>query len=184
MTTQPEHHRKVSEDSPDRCQAVAGGSGQCNNVKVPGCEVCIIHGGWHQQQENLENEKRNYRLTRFRARVNQFADHAQVKSLREEVGIARLQLEELMNTCKDSTDLLMYSERIAKLVAQIQGLVLSCQRLEEKSGNLLDKTQLFVICEGIVKIIGDHVADPDTLDIISTKIMEMMTKSIAVNPLS
>lgn len=180
--TQPAHHRKVHEDSPDRCQAT-NTHGQCNNVKIPGCNVCIIHGGGHQQKSNKTAEVKNYRLTQFRARVNEFAENPNVKNLREELGIVRLQLEFLINKCKDDTDLLLYSDRISKLINQIQLLVLSCQKLEEKSGNLLDKAQLFVICESFVQIVSEHITDPDALDNVANKIMDLLTKSIATDPL-
>lgn len=182
MSFVSEHHRKVHEDSPDRCQANCY-QGQCLNVKVPGCDFCLAHSGHKQDEHNRNVEKRNYRLVKFQARVGEFADNEKVKSLREEVGISRMMLEEVLNKCEDTTDLLMYSERISKLMTQIQGLVLSCQKLEEKAGSLLDKTQVFVICENIVKIIGDHVTDPDVLDMIANKIMDMMRRSVTTNPL-
>ena len=182
MSTQPEIHRKVHEDSPDRCQAV-NTQGQCNNVKVAGCDFCMIHNGIHQHKKNEEVIKRNYRLTKFRMRAFEFADNPQVKSLREEVGITRMQLEMILEKCKDELDIMLHGERIGKLVSQVQNLVLACQKLEEKSGNMLDKTQLFVICESIVKIIGEHVTDSDALDVIASKIVDCLTKSIAINPL-
>lgn len=183
MTTQPEGHRKVHEDSPDRCTAVMGSMGQCRNVKVPGCDFCITHTGYKQDNKNKAEIHRNYRLAKFQARVGEFADSPVVKNLREEVGICRMVLEEIMGKCNDATDLLMYSERISKILTQIQGLVLACQKLEEKSGNLLDKTQLFVISEKIVGIISDHVSDPDALELIAHKLLEMLTTSTATNPL-
>lgn len=181
--SQPDQHRKVHEDSPDRCQSLMSGVGQCNNVKVPGGDFCIIHGGGRVLSSQRKEAARNYQLTKFKARVNEFADSTAAKSLREEIGIARMQLEFIVNKCNDETDLLMQSEKISKLITQIQLLVMSCQKLEEKAGSLLDKTQLFVICESIVTIIADHVTDPEVLDIVASKIMETMTKSIATNPL-
>lgn len=183
MSTQPAHHQKVDENSPDRCQGV-NTVGQCNNCVVPGSKFCIIHGGSKQQRANEDEGLKNYRLGKFRARVNEFADNPQAKNLREEVGIVRMQLEFLIEKCADETDLLLYSERISRLVTQIQVLVLSCQKLEEKSGSLLDKTQLFVLCETIVKIIGEHVTDSDVLDMIANKIMATFVKSVAVNPVT
>lgn len=182
MTTQPEIHRKVDDDDPNRCQAV-NNQGQCHNIAVPGGKVCMVHGGNRQDDANKLAAIKNYRLTKWKSRVDDFADNPNVKSLREEVGITRLQLEELMSKCENNTDLLMYSDRIAKLITQIQGLVLSCQKLEEKAGTMLDKTQLFVIAEAIVVIISDHVTDPDALSIISGKIADTLTKSIATDPL-
>ena len=180
---QPERHRKVDEDSPERCQAV-NTQGQCNNAVVSGCNFCLIHGGAKQEKFNEKQDLKNYRLTKWRARVNEFADNPNVKSLREEVGLVRLQIEAVVNMCKDETDLLLYSERIAKLITQAQNLVLSCQKLEEKSGQTLDRTQLLVICDSIVKVIGDHVTDVEVLDVMATAIMDNMTKSIAISPLS
>ncbi len=183
-STQPDIHRKVKEDDPNRCQSVMGGKGQCNNAQVPGSLVCMIHGGGQQNNKNIAEAKRNYRLTIYRDRVNAFADNEQVKSLREEIGITRLMLESLMERCPDLEDLLLRSDQISKIVTQITSLVMCCQKLEEKSGSLLDKTQLFVISEAFVKIISDHVTDPDALEVISNKIQQVLITSIATNPLS
>ncbi len=144
------------------------GRGQCNNAQVKGSQFCLLHDGWHANVARKEEGLRNYRLTKFKARVDEFADNGAVKSLREEIGIVRLQLETIINQCSDETDLLMHSDRISKLVNQIQ---------------LLDKTQLFIICESIVQIIGAHVTDPDALEIISTSIIDTMTKVTVISPL-
>ncbi len=177
----PEHHRKITEpDQPDRCQALLNGTvgaGQCTNVQVKGSQYCLRHGGHHAAIDAKNEGLRNYRLTTWRARVNEFADNPQAKSLREEIGIMRLQLESIMNRCPTDTDLLMYSDRIGSLVSQIERLVVSCQKLEEKTGSLVDKTQLLTIADSIVKIIAGFIKEPEDLDIIGQQIIFVISKA-------
>lgn len=175
----PEMHRKVgagNEDSPDRCQGILQGAGQCTNARIEGSNFCIRHGGHSVERAATTEGLRNYRLTRWRERVNQFADNPQAKSLREEIGITRLQLENLLNRCQDENDLLMYSNQIEKLVNQIEKLVTSCQKLEEKTGSLVDKTQLMVMSDSIVKILADFITNPDDLDMIGMRIIDVIAK--------
>ena len=50
----------------------------------------------------------------------------------------------------------------------------SCHKLEERTGVLLDKQSILVVCDSLVKIIANHVEDPDALDTISTQMVDVV----------
>lgn len=161
--------RCAEPDDPDRCQGVCK-SGQCPYKKEPGLEYCPMHMA--SGKTGLEKKAmRNYRLGKHQLRVEEFADNDQVKSLREEVGITRMLLEEIVNRCADANDLLMYSNKISQLVGQIEKLVVSCDRLERSTGMLLDKTRVTHLADVIINIIGMHITDPEALPQISHQIL-------------
>ena len=85
--------RISGEFDPDRCQA-NGGQGQCPFKRVPPSIYCTRHqmGGI----ENAENIK-TYRLAQWTARTKDFVNDGEIKSLRAEIGIARMTLENILN---------------------------------------------------------------------------------------
>ncbi|MEA1999533.1 MAG: hypothetical protein U9N61_09490 [Euryarchaeota archaeon] len=100
------------------------------------------------------------------------ADSGGIKSLREEVGILRVILEEMMNQCNDATDLLLYSQRMADLVMKIEKLVSSCDRLENRMGMLLGKDSVLQLAATYVQIINSYVSDPNIIESISVDIVK------------
>lgn len=158
-------------DDPRRCQNVVK-TQQCPFIGIEGTNpaACPMHAAGFRKAEE-KKEVRTYNLTKWQNRVSQFADDDKVKSLREEVGIARLLLEEILNMCHSSTDLLMYSSKIADLVTRIEKLVGTCHRLETSSGMLLDKSAIVNLANVVVNIIGEHVTNAEVIDAISIKIV-------------
>lgn len=165
----------------NRCLGLQNGS-QCPFKAVPGHEYCERHAGVIVKQQIKEADNRNYRLTLWRARVNEFADHPKIKTLNEEIGITRLLLEETLNRCHDGMDLMVHSTKIMDIITRIQKLVAECHRLEEKSGLLIDKSTVLNLSGSIIQIIGDHVRDDNIIDAISSKILELITTSSILSP--
>jgi len=167
--------RIESADDPLRCQA-NNKKGQCDWQRVEGSQYCKIHGGVSVIKAKIEQSKRMYRLTRYAARHAEFADDEKVKSLREEVALARIVLEEIVESCQDSASLVMNSPKIADMLTRIEKLVKSCHQLEASTGMLLDKTAALHLASMIVQIIGKHVEDGEILDKISGEIIDGMAK--------
>lgn len=158
-------------EHPGRCQAV-GQKDQCPYMAVEGGSYCLRHGGATQRESNRQEAIRNYRLAKWQERVGQFADNDQVKSLREEIGVLRMLLEETVVRCAESTDLLIHSSTISDLVMKLEKLVASCHRLETASGQLLDRAAALQLASKVVEIVGRHVSDAEALDRIAQDIAE------------
>ena len=160
----------VEPDAPDRCQAVHG-RGQCRYKRTDGSEYCSMHGGNRAAASQQKAIIRQYQLAKWQSTVDNFADEDQVKSLRGEIGIARLLLETVMNRCKDSGDLVLYAGKIGEQIKTIERLVISCHRLESNLGLLLDKPKILSLAAQIVEIIGAHVTDDDARAAIASDIV-------------
>jgi len=110
-------------------------------------------------------------------RCQEFADDSEIKSLRGELAISRMTLEEIIKSCKTPNELLLMSGKITLMVEQIRKLVVSCQNLEGQLGVMLDKNQVMKLGAQLVEIIGNYVKDPATIDKLSleigTAILEM-----------
>jgi len=101
---------------------------------------------------------RKFRLTKWRERLNEFSDDSEIKSLREEIGILRILLEEQMNTCTSTNELIMHSGRIGDLILKIEKLVSSCHRLDTSLGGMLDKSAAHQFSLEVVKIIQNELS--------------------------
>lgn len=164
---------RVAPDAPDRCQGVYT-HGQCPYRALPKSQYCTMHAGRNSALQN--EEKRIYRLTKWQNRVGQIADHEQVKSLREEIGILRILMEEILNMCNDSSTLLMYSNRLSDLALRIEKLVNTCHKLELSTGLLLDKSTALNIGAEIVEVISKYVSDEGVLEQIGESIITTILK--------
>lgn len=164
--------QRCDEADPHRCQA-SGQGGQCPYLAIPESRFCQRHDG--QGASSREKDKTNmYRLQVWQQRLDEFSEHDKLKSLRDEIGILRIVLEETMNRCHDSNSILMYSSKIGDLCIKIEKLVSSCNRLEMKMGMLLDKASALNLAGQVVDIISLHVDDPAIIDAISSGIIDAL----------
>jgi len=168
-------------DSALRCEATIK-TGPCRYLKAEGTNYCPMHGSNSGRIARNEAVTRNYRLQRWKQRIDDFADNDQIKSLREEVGILRMVMEEMLNKCTDTTELMLYSHRICDVAMKIEKLVISCDRLENRMGLLLSKQAVLQLAGTYVNIISAHVIDPNIIEQISIEMLEA-TKSIEVQVL-
>jgi hypothetical protein len=170
---------RVEDNDPTRCHAVNVGASkdQCHFQSVPGSKWCPLHGGAKQEDLNKKAALAGYRLQQWNERVADFANDGEVKSLRAEIGIMRMTLENLLTQCDNANKLLVYSDKISQLVGQIGKLIDGAQRLEEKNNNLLDRKVVIVIADSIVTLIGQYITDPDKLTEIGSKICESIANA-------
>ena len=161
----------VEPDDPERCQTVHG-KGQCRYKVVPGSSYCPLHGGNKAGEAARAKTKRQYQLAQWQNTVDGFADDDEVKSLRGEIGITRMMLQETIARCKNSGELMMYTGRIGDLISKTERLVTSCHRLESNLGLVLDKSKILDLATQIVEIVGEEIEDEAVLERISMKIVE------------
>lgn len=159
-------------EAKNRCKGHSAQYGTCPYLAAEGSDYCVRHGGGLSDRLEKKEAIRNYHLTKWQARVSQLADNESLKSLREEVGILRLVLETMLDHCSDAQELIMFSSRISDLVIKIEKLVVSCDRMEGKMGQLLGKDSVLRLAAQYVEIIHEHVEDPNIIDIISTKMIQ------------
>lgn len=157
---------------PERCQAT-GKTGQCPYKAMPGYKICQRHAGQTLGGE-AKQRSNQYRLQVWQTRVDEFAENDNVKSLRDEIGILRMLMEETLNQCKTATDLMIYQSKLSNLAMQIEKLVTSCNRLEMKMGMLLDKSAALSLAGQIVDIISSEIDDPEVIDRISNGIINAL----------
>ena len=162
-------------DDPDRCQAV-NSVGQCNNKANAPSSYCLAHGGNKAAESANKAALRNYRHSKWQARINTHADSAVIKSLREEIGILRIIMEERLDACKTDMDIILQSGPIMDLVMKIEHLVTSCHKLEDKLKVVVDRAQLLQFASMVINIVGNRVSDEQVLEDIGDEILAAVGK--------
>ena len=119
-----EIERMEGETDPDRCQATTR-MGQCTmkGMKLESgsrSSYCKLHGGNRTQDHEHEQGLRQYRLGVWQAKLERFADSPILKSLRDEIGILRVLLEEKLLTVQTAAELTLLSAPISDLIMKMK----------------------------------------------------------------
>jgi phosphopantetheine adenylyltransferase len=165
--------KRVADDAPNRCQAITA-KGQCNMEAVENGTYCIVHGGHKQLIAEEKAVLANYMLSKWQSRIDDKKKSPDIKSLRDEIAILRMFLEEKLNRITDAFDFTTQAGSVSEMIMKIEKVVTSCHRLEEKTGQVIDKSTLMMLASRIVDIIKDEVEDSKVVQSISLKIMELL----------
>jgi len=163
--------RKCPDDHPDRCQGVTQ-NGQCVFFSMKYSKYCKIHGGNSAQQAAIKNKYHDYVLQVYQERVDSFSGSAKIKNLHGEVGILRMTLEQLLNNIKQPNHFPLFSDKIGNLADKIHKIVNDIQKMDEKTGQMLDKDALLTLVDTMVVIITKYVTDADILELLSKEISD------------
>jgi hypothetical protein len=139
-------------------------------VELPGGDFganCLVHGGNKQIASAEAKSLKNYNLTKFRYRqeIERLGDNNNIKSLRDEIGILRMLLEQRLEGITSDIDLMIQSSAISDMVLKIDKLVSSCHKLEGSMGHLLDKQAILQFGQEIIAIVGSRCTEEQTAEI-------------------
>ena len=169
---------KVKMDDPLRCQNTNAAGNPCQNKALPNCTYCSACGGARQQVVQENQRIRTYRLAKFQARMDELTDDPGLKSVRDEIAILRIILEERLNSLKTPMEIVAHTHTIADLTVKIEKLVSSCHKLEKSTGEYLDKNTIIQLGMEIVQIITKHVDDGKAIDNIATELSALIGRTI------
>lgn len=149
-----ELERVHAQDDPRRCRN-ATKAGQCWNVSVDGTHLCLACA----KTDLVEAERRGYLLTnpRFRTRMAELSTADEIKSLRDEVAIARMLVEERLNKINTDLDLYASCGAINTLLLTIEKLVSRSHILEQNLGQLYHKSTIVQMMQSFVEVVDDEV---------------------------
>jgi hypothetical protein len=177
---------------PRRCKAPTP-MGQCENVAVDGSEYCEAHA---RPRTGPSPTKRIYMLNKLEARTRlaELADHEDVKSLREEIGLLRMVVEEQWNKINNDTDFQLRWPSVQSAIRDVHKLVKDCHVIEQNLGVLLSRQSILRLGQQICQIIVnrlegipnyEQIVDQIVKDIVTTLRSannEGVTRSVALLP--
>ena len=160
---------------PRRCHGSCP-DGQCQNVSEPGSEFCRAHQG-----KDTGEQKRIYLLhkSQFRDRLTKLSEHDNLKSLREEIAIVRMLIEERLNLVRDENDLISAFGPIQQAFLTVERLMKTLHQMEQSLGSLLSKQAVIKLGQSISSVIIDELKDIDGYEEIVDRINERLVSLIA-----
>jgi hypothetical protein len=150
------------EDDPNRCQATSAGK-QCRFEAAEGQSHCTIHLGVINRSKEQKATKL-YKLVAFQTRLTEIADSDAAKTNAEELAILRMLLEEQVNSCKTSTDLILNGAQIRDSALAVTAMLKNLQQFEDRNSLVIDEKKAREIVEVIVSTVTQFITDPDTLE--------------------
>lgn len=138
-----------------RCQGPKS-DGQCQNVAEDGSAYCQACGG---KSLAPARRLRQYLLAKAQdsTRLAQFAEHEEVKSLRDEIALARMLIERRFNLIRDDADLIAACGSLNTLLLTVERLVKSAHAIEKSLGTLLARSAVLRVGQQICQIIVDRL---------------------------
>lgn len=161
---------------PEQCQA----SGNCpyKGVRNPNTgdreKFCPRHGGNKSIQKQERTDARLYLAAQWRVKIGDQADHPKFKSLREEVGILRMMLNNKLELIKDNHELMLHSQSVSNLVREVRDTLKTCAHVEQISGQSLDRNQALQFVQNLAEIISKYVTDPELLKILADEMLNQL----------
>jgi len=168
-------------DDPNRCKASAGDT-QCLNKAAVGSDFCIAHHGIDRAEAM---NKRAYLLASAndRATLARFAESENIKSLRDEIAMARMLAERHCNLIKNDNDLERRSGQINTLLLTIERLVKSSHSIEQSLKSLLGREHVIAFAQLIVKVVMDEISTvpgyEKIMDRVIAKVMSTLSDDAA-----
>lgn len=164
-------------EDPNRCtHDPKDGSGQCMMVSVEGGNRCLPHGGGRQLEVAKKAQIRAYAKNRWSAEIQANANDSEIKSLREELGISRIMLNQILDRCKDSHDLLLMSGPIDTFLKTINLIQKTSHAIEKDLQSMIGPDALAEFANELFDIIMEEVTDANVVDRISLKLGRALRK--------
>lgn len=169
---------EATSDPDKQCQGTAA-TGSCYYKKVEGSDYCAMHGGQGALRKARKEGMYEFKKTQWLAKLtdDRFPAFSRGKGkydLSEELGILRISLEETLNVCHNAQDLSRYNQKISKLIIQIQSIIESSLKLDQKLGSLVSKSEMIEIAQKLIVHIETHVQDPQIIKDIVTDFEETL----------
>jgi hypothetical protein len=140
---------------PHRCKG-AQPDGQCQNRAEDGSDYCLACGGVNRAPAR---RLRQYFLAKAqdRTRLANLAEHEEVKSLRDEIALARMLIERRFNLIQNDADLIGACAPLNTLLLTVERLVKSAHAIEKSLGTLLARTAVLRVGQQVCQIIVDRL---------------------------
>jgi len=167
---------KVAEDAVDRCDHIMSNGVQCRNRAVEGGKKCIIHGGASTLKAQEAQRVRQYKLTKYHNQLDRFRS-TETTSLRDEIALLRMSLEEIVNQFTGPADFIINSAKICMIAQRIEGASLATLRLERALGELINRQVMLQIADGLVSIITPHLTE-EQMDLVAKQLVELVEKEL------
>ena len=125
-----------------------------------------------------KHEKKN-RITqcpRFRELASKQPETNAAFGLRDELALLRGTLNERLENCTNSNDLMMFTPVMLDIIDRINKVVMNCHKLEYSLGEMMDKSRLAQFSDMIINLLVEAKLSQDQVSFISDRLEAEMNK--------
>lgn len=165
---------------PRRCQGAAK-TGQCWNVALPTSRFCKAHGGSLTDPEAAA--KRRYLLNdvREQVRLNELVEHGKLTSLREEIALFQLMINERWNMAKTPVEKQQAMAAVDSMARTLEKLQKTYFQLEKESGNLLPREELVVRGQALAQAMLEELEGLEDYELLCDRILDRFLQIISAD---
>jgi len=111
-----------------------------------------------------ETKISQYKVNKWQSELLTFLSSEKLHSLRGEIGVMRIIIEEQLNSCTTPMQLVYQARPIMSNIQKVEKLVVSCNRIEQSMGLLLDESAAVAFGQQLVSIITEHVKNGPVIE--------------------
>ena len=121
-----------------------------------------------------------YRLTQARQKeaMDRFVSAPEAKSLREELALVRMLIEEHLNRMQGDEGLVAHSHIVNQLTQTCKELVKTCNQIEFKIGDMLAKATIVAIGKRIGEVLANELMGVPNYEELMDRIVPQITHVI------
>jgi len=136
---------------PRRCKG-SNCEGQCVNVAADGSDYCIACNG---VDRGPTRRLRQYYLAQAQDRLKlaKFAEHEDLKSLRDEIALTRMMIESTWNSAQSEVEKINAYSHVNRYLLTLEKLMKTCHSLEQSMGRLIGKPALLKLAQRLCDIV-------------------------------
>jgi hypothetical protein len=172
-------HRVTDPADPERCKGSCGHE-QCWNRAAAGSEFCAAHNG--RDKSELTNT-RGYLLgcAQDQAKLARFAESENIKSLRDEIALARMMIERHWNAIKTDNDFVSRAPSINSLLLTIERLIKSSHSIEQSLQTLLGRPAVIAFAQLLVQAVMDELESVPNYEPIADRILKRVMATVSAD---
>lgn len=149
---------QLAEQEEDRCL-----HGNCPYEKEPEGTYCKLHQGNRQTSLTAKKKVTEYELaeTEYLQELNRAitskGHDPQRHSLRKEIGITEVLIQNTLNKAKDSTSLLILKDELINLLTCIERLKKTDLQMSKDTGDLISSDEVMGLARQLLTVVTDNL---------------------------
>lgn len=139
---EPTVPERAEGDDP-RCEAVNVQGATCPYKPVPGSMYCSHHGGRAHELAKVERQKSLYSFhqTQYLQQIEAIESNPRSRSLRDEIGLTRIILQRIIDTCESDNDYILRSGEIQSVIKTLESLMKTAFVLDKETKELMTRDE-------------------------------------------
>jgi hypothetical protein len=147
------------------CQGIDARGEMCKYKPVAGGVYCVYHGGRGQlaalseRQQSIYDFQKTQYLRQVEQKINAIERNPRSQSMRDEIGILRVMLQEILDSCTDEALLVLRAGEITNLTVSIEKLMKTSFTMDKEMKELMTKDDAKALAQKLLNVLIDNIQE-------------------------